>query len=147
MSIAATAPNGVALVLHVHITSGTPQVNELPDSSEEDVEKDASLDGDDTKSRAELDAISDTVDILSGRPDIFKLLESEVALATGPVSVDGKCSSHSVFAPSTYWVCVVAGPASLQADTRKALTGHFAGPTNVLKGTPTVQLNIEEFSM
>ena len=56
---------------------------------EKDVEKDASLDGDDTKSKAELDIVSDAITILQGRPDVSKVLEAEVAAATGPMSVDG----------------------------------------------------------
>ncbi|THH27695.1 hypothetical protein EUX98_g6493 [Antrodiella citrinella] len=127
--IAASAPSDVTLVLNVHITGGSPQVEDLRDSPEADVEKDASVDDEDTKSKAELDALAEGLVITNGRPDVFKILEAEVNAAVGPVSVD------------------VAGPASLLSDTRKALTGKFAGPGGVMKGTPTVQLNIEEFSM
>ncbi|TCD71718.1 hypothetical protein EIP91_005484 [Steccherinum ochraceum] len=127
--MASAAPSGVTLEVHLHITSGGPAVQELRDSSEADLEKDASLDGEDTKSKAELDVLSDAVPIAQGRPDAFKILEAEVAKAAGPMSVD------------------VAGPESLLNDTRKALTAHFAGPASVLKGGPAIQLNIEEFSM
>lgn len=75
-------------MIQAHITSEA-SVEELRNTSEVDVEKDASLDGDDTKSKAELDIVSDAITILQGRPDVSKILEAEVAVATGPMSVDG----------------------------------------------------------
>lgn len=88
--IAASAPSDVALVLSVHITGESPQVEELRGSSEADVEKDASVDEEDTKSKAELDALVEGLDVTNGRPDVFKILEAEVNAAVGPVSVDGE---------------------------------------------------------
>ncbi|KAH8091672.1 ferric reductase NAD binding domain-containing protein [Cristinia sonorae] len=128
--IVSTAPNGVELVVNVHVTSGSAHVDELRESSEGgDVEKEASVEGEDSKSKAELEGLSDLIVIRQGRPDVPKVLEAEVAATAGSMSVD------------------VAGPRSLQQDTRKALTGSFVGPGSVLRGTPTVQLNVEEFAM
>ena len=85
-------------MIQAHITS-EGSVEELRNTSEVDVEKDASLDGDDTKSKAELDIVSDAITILQGRPDVSKILEAEVAAATGPMSVDGMFRSQlSAFA-------------------------------------------------
>lgn len=136
------------MVIQVYITSGSSHVEELRGSSD-DVEKDASLeDSEDTKEKADVDAVSDAVVIMQGRPDVLKILEAEVAAAAGPMSVDGNAVSnplsHLLAADNAI---IVAGPSTLLEDTRKALTADFAGPGKVMKGTPTVQLNIEEFSM
>ncbi|KAI0782612.1 ferric reductase NAD binding domain-containing protein [Abortiporus biennis] len=69
------------------------------------------------------------VNIYQGRPNVRMLLEEEVLKSEGPVSVD------------------VSGPSPLIASVRSSLSSSFAGPANVLEGGPTVQLNVEEFSM
>lgn len=42
---------------------------------------------------------------------------------------------------------LVSGPEPLVKDVRKALSMPFVGPMATLKGTPLVQLNVEEFTM
>lgn len=44
-------------------------------------------------------------------------------------------------------VGTASGPESLVAAIRQALSSPFAGPMNVLRGCPSVQLNVEDFSM
>ena len=41
----------------------------------------------------------------------------------------------------------VSGPDPLVSTVRSALSSSFAGPLNVLKGGPTIQLNVESFTM
>ncbi|KAJ3540668.1 hypothetical protein NM688_g6196 [Phlebia brevispora] len=69
------------------------------------------------------------VTVVSGRPDLRKLLEDAVTTSTGPVSVD------------------VSGPTPLVTSVRSILSSSFASPMAVLRGTPTVQLNVENFTM
>ncbi|OCH90968.1 hypothetical protein OBBRIDRAFT_875289 [Obba rivulosa] len=65
----------------------------------------------------------------TGRPDLRAILKAEVGVAEGPVSVD------------------VSGPDPLVNGVRDALSSGFAGPLAVLRGAPTVQLNVEQFRM
>ncbi|RDX55459.1 hypothetical protein OH76DRAFT_1524558 [Lentinus brumalis] len=64
-----------------------------------------------------------------GRPDVYRILEEEVAAARGAVAVD------------------VSGPDRLVADVRNALCAPFAGPVAALRGAPTVMLSVEQFRM
>ncbi|EMD40873.1 hypothetical protein CERSUDRAFT_111454 [Gelatoporia subvermispora B] len=64
-----------------------------------------------------------------GRPNLHAILEAEIGVAQGPVSVD------------------VSGPDPLVDSVRSALSSGFAGPMAVLRGAPTVQLNVEQFRM
>lgn len=89
------------------------------------------------------------VEIRWGRPDIHGLLEEAVTTSEGAVSVDGMCLFCVVGClMGADWVClVVSGPETLVATIRKALSSPFAGPMNVLRGCPSVQLNVEDFTM
>lgn len=86
------------------------------------------------------------LEILTGRPDLYRILEDAVTKSTGPVSVDGRCHCNCPFRPVTHFP-VVSGPAPFVAAVRKTLSGSFASPLSVLKGTPTVQLNVENFTL
>ncbi|KAF7789296.1 hypothetical protein EIP86_000240 [Pleurotus ostreatoroseus] len=137
-------PDGVDLSIMIYVTTGTSangSATQTLNGHEQDVqEKDADpeKDGDfDEKNSVEIvnttafDASLDMKDVtvVSGRPDMRKILEDSVTTSTGPVSVD------------------VSGPDSLVASIRTTLSSSFASPIAVLKGTPTVQLNIESFTM
>ncbi|THH32759.1 hypothetical protein EUX98_g1465 [Antrodiella citrinella] len=132
--ITSLVPSHVTLTVSIFVTSSpSPSRDsfESPPStptSEEDVEKKAVADDSD-ESVSDLEEKLDRVSVSYGRPDIKKILELEVDVSQGPVSVD------------------VSGPQSLIAATRSALVSTFAGPLGVLKGAPTVQLNVEAFSM
>jgi ferric-chelate reductase len=64
-----------------------------------------------------------------GRPSIQKIIEDEVDIAEGLVSVD------------------VAGPSSLSASVRHALSSAVAGPVAAFKGRPMITLHAETFEM
>ncbi|KAI0723151.1 hypothetical protein C8Q76DRAFT_386444 [Earliella scabrosa] len=64
-----------------------------------------------------------------GRPNVYNILEEEVAASCGPVSVD------------------VSGPDGLVSAVRNALCAPFAGPVANLRGAPTVLLNVEQFRL
>ena len=71
--------------------------------------------------------------VQAGRPDVGALLQEELVDAKGPVSVDG-ASSRYVCIPRPSETdhksmrLLVAGPAGLAADVRKALRSGMAGP-------------------
>lgn len=69
------------------------------------------------------------VEMHYGRPDVETILEEAVRSSAGPVSVD------------------VSGPKLLLQKVRETLTQGFASPISALKGVPSVQLNVETFSM
>ena len=71
----------------------------------------------------------EAVEVKYGRPNIGNILEDMVRGSDGAVSVD------------------ISGPKPLLKDVRRALSGGFASPLSALKGVPSVQLNIETFSM
>ncbi|TCD70805.1 hypothetical protein EIP91_001495 [Steccherinum ochraceum] len=134
---AARVPSHVSLSASIYITSSSNGVAELTGdgtsrppspSEEEDVEKTGAVDADDASSIDGLDVKFDRLSVFTAKPDVKKILEDEVGASEGPVSVD------------------VSGPDSLLAATRSALSSGFAGPLSVLKGAPTVQLNVEAFS-
>lgn len=86
------------------------------------------------------------VEIRFGRPDVHALLEEAVTTSEGAVSVDGAYWSLGLRLLSLM-VDTASGPESLVAAIRQALSSPFAGPMNVLRGCPSVQLNVEDFSM
>ncbi|TFY82597.1 hypothetical protein EWM64_g1407 [Hericium alpestre] len=65
--------------------------------------------------------------ITYGRPSISRLLQEEMSIAAGPVSVD------------------VAGPSAIAQSVRSALKSGIISPLGVLKGDPTVVLHVETF--
>ncbi|KAI0082566.1 hypothetical protein K474DRAFT_1585791 [Panus rudis PR-1116 ss-1] len=67
--------------------------------------------------------------ITHGRPSIRRLLQDEIAEASGPVSVD------------------VAGPTPLSQSVARVLSTGPASPMSVLKGGPSVTLHVETFGM
>ncbi|KAI0774134.1 hypothetical protein C8Q74DRAFT_811244 [Fomes fomentarius] len=64
-----------------------------------------------------------------GRPNVYKILEEEIAASRGTVAVD------------------VSGPDELVSVVRNALCAPFVGPIAVLKGAPTVMLCVEQFRL
>lgn len=88
------------------------------------------------------------MEIRFGRPDVHALLEEAVTASEGAVSVDGVYWSFGLRLLSlTIDSDAASGPESLVAAIRQALSSPFAGPMNVLRGCPSVQLNVEDFSM
>lgn len=71
------------------------------------------------------------------RPDVCEILQEELGVAEGPVSVNGKtrrnCSLSSELNP-----VIVSGPGSLIESVRSALAAPITGPLGVLRGLPTV---------
>lgn len=129
-ALAAAAPPGVSVSIKVYVTAGRPSLEELEKNASADSEQSSTYHTDDKKSDIlSLDEGNNDFELLEGRPDILRLLEDEVKASGGPVSVDA------------------SGPSPLIATVRAALCAPFAGPFSVLKGTQTVQLNVEEFSM
>jgi ferric-chelate reductase len=64
-----------------------------------------------------------------GRPSVQKVIEDEVDIAEGPVSVD------------------IAGPSGLSAGVRHALSSAVAEPVATFQGRPMITLHVETFSM
>lgn len=142
-------PAGLEVVLQVYVTSDGPidtdPTHSLDDdtSSSTDPEKDAYSD---IKAPPTPSTIAQGIELRSGRPDVAAILEDAVAKSAGPVSVDGMFV-YTAFAHVVDRECVVSGPHALTVAIRKALSSPFAGPAAVLRGAPTVQLNVEDFSM
>lgn len=122
---AASVPSDVVLSLMVFVTAPSSPTGTLDDSASmiSDPEKDA------YDEKAEAAPRIRGLQIAAGRPDVQKILQDAVTTSGGPVSVD------------------VSGPNPLVAGVRKALSHGFASPLSVLRGTPTVQLNVENFTM
>ncbi|KAF7789159.1 hypothetical protein EIP86_000096 [Pleurotus ostreatoroseus] len=99
----------------------------------EDVEKCANTDAEKCSSEVSDCAVFTSIDgleILSGRPDVAKILEETIATCPGPVSVD------------------MSGPEALVATVRRALSSPWASASAVLRGeAPVIQLNVEDFTM
>ncbi|TFK29363.1 hypothetical protein FA15DRAFT_582632 [Coprinopsis marcescibilis] len=72
---------------------------------------------------------SSNAKIYHGRPDVQTLLDEEISIANGPVSVD------------------IAGPAGLTTSVRAALTSGKASAGAALKGRRPVTLHVETFDM
>lgn len=53
----------------------------------------------------------------------------------------------TVLSPNTDSGLSVSGPELLVSAVRESLSGSYASPLSVLKGAPTVQLNVEKFSI
>ncbi|THG97143.1 hypothetical protein EW026_g4808 [Hermanssonia centrifuga] len=140
-----SAPAGIELSCTVYVTSSPPStpVSEsaaqtlaygesgIPKSSQ-DPEKDVEYD----EKQSTVASHSNEgythikgVELLPGRPDVRKILEESITTSDGPVSVD------------------VSGPTPLVSSIRLALSSDFASPMAVLRGAPTVQLNVEDFTM
>ncbi|KAI0347145.1 hypothetical protein BDW22DRAFT_1425211 [Trametopsis cervina] len=121
----------LSLTIAVHVTSSAASTPSLAGSTEEDIEKDESGPASPVEKSKELSVFSaqSGVKIEEGRPDVSKILEEAVKGSEGPVSVD------------------VSGPRLLVKSIRETLSGGFASPISVLEGVPTVQLNVETFSM
>ncbi|KAH8105977.1 FAD-binding domain-containing protein [Cristinia sonorae] len=144
---AARVPSHVSLSISIFLTntSGSGDPSSTPPSlsgsstptTADDVEKKAASVSDDHSDEKVNDSESveygeekfEKINVLVERPDIRNILEEEVNASEGPVTVD------------------VSGPKSLVTTTRIALSSGFAGPMSVLKGAPTVQLNVEAFSL
>lgn len=99
-------PDGVDLSIMIYVTTGTStnvSATQTLNGHEQDVQEkdtDPEKDGDfDEKNSVEIvdtpafDASLDMKDVtvVSGRPDIRKILEDSVTTSAGPVSVDGQC--------------------------------------------------------
>ncbi|KIP02112.1 hypothetical protein PHLGIDRAFT_309956 [Phlebiopsis gigantea 11061_1 CR5-6] len=129
----AVAPAGVEVSVAAYVTSDGP-VDSDPQHTLDDDDDDDSTDAEkgaayDEKLPPTPASVLRGVDVIAGRPDVRKILEDAVSRSAGPVSVDA------------------SGPTALAASVREALSSSFASPLAVLKGAPTVQLNVEDFSM
>ncbi|KZV94215.1 hypothetical protein EXIGLDRAFT_673197 [Exidia glandulosa HHB12029] len=68
--------------------------------------------------------------VMSGRPDVYGIIATEVGISYGAVSVD------------------VSGPAPLIASVRAATrASEIAGPGGIARGMPSISLHAEEFCM
>ena len=91
--------------------------------------------------------------IVHGRPSIRRILQDGVAGSSGPVSVDGErpLSERLLNGGALRADCcasfLVSGPSSLTASVSSALASNLTSPASVLKGTPSVTLNVETFGM
>lgn len=156
-AIADLLPSHVSLSVSIFIAP-TPLLSDgtstptCEDGREGDTEKKVgakenseSMEDEDVNANAKFDKIA----VYHERPDVRKILEAEVEAAEGPVSVDGTFSSltRQTLTDDMMHVLTISGPDSLLAITRSALSSGFAGPLSVLKGAPTVQLNVEAFSL
>lgn len=126
LSLAQQAPS-VSLIVKLYIT--TPITADSPSLSSDDIEKDAGIPTPTDDKSAMIFGDSEVVEVKYGRPNVASILEEMVRGSDGPVSVD------------------VSGPKPLLQDVRRVLSGGFASPLSVLKGVPSVQLNVETFSM
>ncbi|CAL1700999.1 unnamed protein product [Somion occarium] len=136
-TILASAPSTLDISVSIFITNTSQQESPSLDdpsskrSSATDIEKQHDLgSGDEKVSEKDTDTLETLgVELYTGRPDVHKILEAQVKASVGPVSVD------------------VSGPTPLVSAVRSALSSSFAGPMNVLKGGPMIQLNVENFTM
>ncbi|KAH8106103.1 ferric reductase NAD binding domain-containing protein [Cristinia sonorae] len=69
------------------------------------------------------------INLIHGRPSISKILQEEISVSSGPVSVD------------------VAGPSALSRAVSNALATKITSPISVLRGAPSVSLHVEVFGM
>jgi len=83
--------------------------------------------GDDDKKLSILDMQNVKSEI--GRPDLHQLLDAEISISKGPVSVD------------------VSGPGSLIRAVRQSLCSDIASPMSVLKGRPPVSFHAETYGI
>ncbi|THH32758.1 hypothetical protein EUX98_g1466 [Antrodiella citrinella] len=137
--ITALVPPHVALSVSIFITSSTGAAEltnsdgtstpTMSEDSSDDVEKRSQAATFGGGGEDDLEEKFDRIALYRERPDLKKMLEEEVKGSEGPVSVD------------------VSGPQTLIATVRSVLSSDFASPLSVLKGAPTVQLNVEAFSM
>ncbi|OCH90700.1 hypothetical protein OBBRIDRAFT_582310 [Obba rivulosa] len=67
--------------------------------------------------------------ITNGRPSTRRILQEEISVSSGPVSVD------------------VAGPSSLSQSVARVLASRLTSPAEVLRGSPSVTLHVETFGM
>ncbi|KAF8665715.1 hypothetical protein AX16_000165 [Volvariella volvacea WC 439] len=115
----------LAIEPRVYITGSTYQIPEVPtltstgDKSPTD-EKDNDI------VETELPLYS-SLKLIHGRPSIKKILQDEISISPGSVSVN------------------VAGPSSMTNSVRKALRSKFAGPAAAFRGAPSVSLHVEAF--
>ncbi len=117
----------LSLSLQIYITSSVS--GNSPSRSSEDIEKDVDIQTPASNKRTTAFGGLEGTEVLYGRPNVGAILEDTVRGSLGPVSVD------------------VSGPKPLLHDVRKALSGGFASPMSALKGAPSVQLNVETFSL
>ncbi|THH14583.1 hypothetical protein EW146_g5767 [Bondarzewia mesenterica] len=117
-------PASLKVDFRIHITSadGSPT---LPSEGSSEVR---SHPEEEEKSVARVMRLPRTM-IAKGRIDVQGVIEEVCSLAQGSVSVN------------------VCGPAGLANRTRAALRSSVAGPMNVLKGGPSIELHVEQFGM
>ncbi len=86
--------------------------------------------------------------VINGRPSIRRLLQEGIDGSTGTVSVDGECEEQLRRTSLTPSPCLlVSGPTSLTSSVSRALSAELTGPSQVLKGAPSVTLHVETFGM
>ncbi|KAK6992759.1 ferric reductase NAD binding domain-containing protein, partial [Favolaschia claudopus] len=106
--------------IRIHVTAATR-------NSESDAEKsEGSISSSETKKHKILDA--PCVRLLSGRPDVATVIKSEVAEASGSISVN------------------VCGTAGLAENVRTALR-TVSTASDILHGGPSISLHVEAFGM
>ncbi|TCD71920.1 hypothetical protein EIP91_000052 [Steccherinum ochraceum] len=129
-TIMAQAPTTLVVSIQIYVTSPPPSLEELEKNIADSDSKRFSQDSNDKKSDVlSFEESNDSIVFYEGRPDVMKILESEVKASEGPVSVDA------------------SGPVPLLSDIRTALCAPFTGPVHVLRGAQTVQLNVAEYSL
>ncbi|EKM59392.1 uncharacterized protein PHACADRAFT_169942 [Phanerochaete carnosa HHB-10118-sp] len=130
-ALAVAQSTGLTVDPRVYITGSTPPTPPLPalgysESDRGSVNMESPISEKDVKMA--LPAYS-ALRILHGRPSIRKVLQEEIGVSTGPVSVD------------------VAGPSALSQSVAQALASEITSPMSVLRGAPSVSLHVETFGM
>ncbi|KLO19817.1 hypothetical protein SCHPADRAFT_817568 [Schizopora paradoxa] len=130
-----SAPSTLEIDSRIHVTGKSVQVSEYLKNL--DYENSSSSSSESASRRSSESYESKKTETIpytafktkEGRPDVHRIIEDAVTMATGPVSVD------------------VAGPAPLAHSVRAALTSEITSPIAVLKGRQPVTLHVETFGM
>ncbi|KAI0701818.1 ferric reductase NAD binding domain-containing protein [Cytidiella melzeri] len=122
----ASRVSGLSLTIQIYVTALAASSSRTSEDTEKDAIEPATPDSDE---RLAAFCQMDGVEMKYGRPNVEDVLESAVRSSDGPISVD------------------VSGPRALLQDVRTSLSRGFASPISVLRGVPSVQLNVETFSM
>ncbi|KAI0347380.1 hypothetical protein BDW22DRAFT_1404940 [Trametopsis cervina] len=124
-ALVAAQQTSLEVEARLYITGSSSPLSETPQ-----VSFDGSQNGSSPSSEKDMKLpLYHALQITHGRPSIKKILQDEIALAHGPVSVD------------------VAGPSSLSQSISRALASDLTSSAGVLRGAPTVTLHTETFGM
>lgn len=88
-----------------------------------------------------------SVPVISGRPNLKSILSEWISTCGQSISVNGELFYDNYLTDCSYFR-PVSGPTSLIADIRSTFCDpSITGLMTVLRGGPSIQLNVESFSI